>query len=252
MTDWRGSRELLGGLVCCVLALLFAGRSHGETVRFAFSSGLPVPYVMDAERGIEVEIVNSAFKAVGMQVEPVFMSYKRMSHSMALLDGRGVTKPHSRDKLYYSQPYVYYQDVAITRASQKIVLKQIDDMTPYTIGGWQTAARDLGGRFSALYDSGGPYAGQFFPIINDESRIRMLWMKRLDVVVGDLMIFDHYTRRLATELGERLEYDVHWLWQRQHWFYAAFKTRQHRDSFNRGLAVIKDNGTFDAIYRKYR
>ncbi len=221
-------------------------------MKFAFSSGKPIPYVIDSQSGLEVEIVNEAFKQVGIEVEAVWLTYNRMSFIQQLdIHGRGVTKARVSDGLFYSKPYIYYQDVALTRAESDIKLVDVQDMAGYTIGSWQTAAQDIGGKFGYMFGEKGRFRNDYFPVFDDYRRVKMFWVGNLDIVVMDLVIFDHFTQKIAIEMGQTLNYDVHCLWGDKHWFQAAFKTQEYRDLFNMGLSLLQAEDAYQAIYSKY-
>ena len=227
-----------------------------QQISFAFSIGRPAPYVIDETTGIEVEIVRAALAAVDVELKPVWMSYLRMDRiSQLALDGRGVTKPGlvPAPEIYYSRPYIYYQDVAITRANDNLQLKRVSDLKDYKVASWQSAANDLDREFANLFADKGDYKNQFFPVVNDFSRTRLFWAGRVDVIVDDLIIFRQMTERLKRQHPQKhFRYQVHSLWPVRNWFNAAFVDKQHRDLFDRGLAKIIKNGRWQKIFEKYQ
>ncbi|WP_116687092.1 substrate-binding periplasmic protein [Pelagibaculum spongiae] len=227
-----------------------------QQISFAFSIGRPAPYVIDETKGIEVEIVRAALAAVDVELKPVWMSYLRMDRIAQLpLDGRGVTKPGlvPAPEVYYSQPYIYYQDVAITRTNDNLQLNRASDLKDYKIASWQSAANDLNQEFASLFADKGDYKKQFFPVVNDFSRTRLFWSGRVDVIVDDLIVFRQMTERLKRQDPKKhFRYQVHSLWPVRNWFNAAFVDKQHRDLFDQGLAKIIKNGRWQKIFEKYQ
>jgi polar amino acid transport system substrate-binding protein len=240
------------GLVC------FLGLSGvavaGEVIRFAFNSQLSQPIVIDAERGIEVEIVRTAFDRVGLEVEPVFMVYKRMDHSLGkTVDARGITN-EKEDGFYYSDIYLSVQNYAYTKADNSINLSRVYDVFGLSVGAWQTAPENLGGEMLIHY--GKDYANyhqlNLVTSATDYARVKMLISGRIEVNIEEENIFRYLVSRAEQELGIKFKFNEHNLWREKTEFNVAFIKKEHRDLFDKGLASIRADGTYDEIIQKYR
>lgn len=249
------------GAFLSALALTFgflsgAPANAADEIVFAFNSNQSAPYVLDKESGIELDIVNEAFKRVGLTVKPMFMVYKRMEAALeaGTIDGRGITLK-AENEFFYSDNYVHFRDYAFTRKDSNISLKQVSDIFKYRTGAWQTMPENLGGEALTHYSADpNKYAAKNL-IVNtsDYARIRMLIAKRLDVNVEDIAIFRYNLNQInASEIVMQFEdFVIHDLWPRYNHFQAAFRDEKHRDLFDEGLKSLKDDGTYDEIYEKY-
>ena len=234
---------------CCGLLALGAwGQVWAADVRVGMGLTKP-PYIMESgKEGIEVEIAEQALAAVGdkmigLQFAPARgLAMQRAGQlDMLLTVDEGIG-----GKDYFSEPYVNYQNVAITLAARKIVLRRIEDLGNYSVAGFQNAGVILGERFRAVVDRHTDYKEYPQQIIQNN----LLYTVRVDVVVGDRRIFRYFMTRLDPKVDASQPITVHTIFPpspRK----AVFKDPGLRDRFNAGLKIIQNNGVYDAILKKH-
>lgn len=95
--------------------------------------------------------------------------------------------------------------------------------------------------------------GRFFGISDQLTQVKLLQMKRYDVVLCDKYIFKYFVRQLNLINGISDSDFV------EHQFTTVdpddyrpvFRSKAIRDDFNKGLKMIKASGEFQQIYNKY-
>ncbi len=242
----------LGLAVATGLALALAAPAWSATqpeLRVGIGLAKP-PYIMESgKEGLEYEIAEQALAAVGykmvaLQFPPVRgLAMQRAGQLDALLtvdEGIG-------GKDFFSDPYINYQNVAITLASRNIRLRGVEDLAAYSVAAFQNASLILGERFKAMAANHPNYQEHSQQIIQD----RLLFTGRVDVVVGDKLIFRYYATRLDPQLGPTQPVTVHTIFPANP-RKAVFKDAALRDQFNAGLKAIQANGVYDAILKKYQ
>lgn len=237
------------GFACACLAWVGAAWAGQAEVRVGMGLAKP-PYIMESgKEGLEYEIAEQVLAAIGykmvaLQFPPVRgLAMQRAGKLDVLLtvdEGIG-------GKDHFSAPYLNYQNVAITLASRNIRLRGVEDLSAYSIAGFQNASLILGERFRAVVARHPNYQEHSQQIAQD----RLLFTGRVDVVVGDKLIFRYFTSRLDPQLDTSQPVIFHTIFPlnpRK----AVFKDAALRDRFNAGLKIIQTNGVYDAILRKYQ
>lgn len=207
------------------------------------------PYIMESGRdGIELEIAQQALaaggcKMIGVQYPPARgLALLRVGQLDGLL---GVDEGIGGND-FFSDPYLSYQNVATTLTSRHIQLKRIEDLADYSVAAFQNASALLGDRFKALTAHHRDYREYPQQIIQN----KLLYSGRVDVVVGDRLILRYFSTRMEAPIDARQALTFHAIFPpnpRK----AVFRDAAVRDRFNAGLKIIRSNGIYDAILKKY-
>lgn len=234
---------------CCALLALLAG-SGVQAVEVRVGMGLTKPpYIMESgTEGLEVEIAEQAltaagYRMVGLQFPPARgLAMQRAGQLDALL---GVDEGIG-GKDFFSEPYITYQNVAITLTSRNLQVRRIEDLAAYSVAAFQNAEVVLGERFKAMVQNHAGYKEYPQQIIQNN----LLYTHRVDVVVGDRRIFRYLNTLLEAKVDASQPVTMHTIFPptpRK----VVFKDAQLRDRFNAGLKAIQGNGVYEAIIRKY-
>jgi polar amino acid transport system substrate-binding protein len=252
--DRRAAMRLMHVLRCIAVCggLAFAAIGHAAAPREVhIGMGLAKPpYIMESgDGGIDYEIANQAFAAAGYKMVALQFPQAR---GLALfragqLDGLLSIDRGIGGNDFFSEPYVTYQNVAITLASRNIRLTRIEDLAKYSVAAFQNANAVLGETFKLLATSHPQYKEYAQQIQQD----KMLFSGRVDVVIGDRLIFLYYSKRLDPAIDTDQQVVFHAIFPPNPRL-AVFHDREIRDKFNTGLKIIKHNGTYDAILKKYQ
>jgi polar amino acid transport system substrate-binding protein len=79
---------------------------------------------------------------------------------------------------------------------------------------------------------------------------RLLYTGRVDVVIGDRLVFRYLNRQVEASIDIRQPLVHHAIFKPSPRM-AVFRDPVLRDAFNAGLKKIRKNGTYAAIYKKY-
>lgn len=210
------------------------------------------PYIMAPDAalpGFEYEIAEKALAASGYLLQPEQLPQTR---ALALLRADQLDGMLSVDEGiggtdFFSEPYISYQNVAVTLSSRGIKLRQISDLRQYSVAAFQNAHLLLGEEFRQVASRHRNYREHPQQVTQN----RLLFSGRVDVVVGDRLIFRYLTRQMEPPLPMDQAVDYHALFApspRR----AVFRDERVRDAFNAGLRTIRRNGTYAAITRKYQ
>lgn len=212
--------------------------------------GLPKPpYIMESGRaGIDYEVAEQALAARGYRL--VGHQYPQ-ARALAMLRGGQLDGMLSVDEGiggddYFSAPYIVYENVAITLSARRLPIRQVEDLAHYSVAAFQNASIVLGERFKALAARHPDYKEYPSQITQD----KLLFMHRVDVVVGDYRIFRYFSDKVEPQIDARQPVTYHMIFGPRPRM-AVFRDAQVRDSFNAGLKIIRANGTYDAIMKKH-
>lgn len=236
-----------------LLLLSFALPASAATVRMAFGDNLP-PYILVASSsGIEVDIVKEALAYRGHVLQPVFVPMGRIP--LAFLSGNAdaIMMDVGQDMRaaggHYAEPPVVYDNVMYTLARRRLSLKQPDDLVKLRIMSFVGAALRYPEWLGKLDHS------EFYVERNNQAaQPQLLALGRYDVVVSDRTIFSYYSK-----LEERRDPRFRMPPVAAHTLPAAdvrayrpvFRDAAVRDDFNAGLAWLRKNGRYGAIYQHY-
>lgn len=218
-------------------------------VRVGFGLSKP-PYIMEGGNGgVELEIAEQALAAGGCKMTALqFPPSRGLAMLRAgLIDGLMTVDEGIGGASFFSDPYITYQNVATTLSKRHIELQSIEDLRNYSVAGFQNASVILGERFKEVTAHHKDYKEYSLQLIQDN----LLYSGRVDVVVGDRLIFRYFSTRMGPSIDASQPVTFHTIFPpnpRK----AAFRDADVRDRFNAGLKTIRSNGKYDAILRKYQ
>lgn len=243
------------GRVLTLAALLtwsLRGFAHAaDAVDIQVGMGLAKPpYIMKpGEAGLEYEIVDKALAAAGYRMTPLYYPQARalglmragqLEAILSVTEGIGGND-------FFSDNYIVYQNVAITLTSRRIRISSIDDLSRYSVAAFQNAHFVLGEQFKAVVSNHPNYVEHPQQITQN----RLLYLHRVDVVVGDRFIFRYFNREVEQPIDSSQPVTFHQIFPpspRK----AVFRDAAVRDKFNAGLKAIRQDGTYAAIVKKYQ
>ena len=247
MYEWvRGKAVVLRFLLC---AALFGAEAHAAELKIIFTQYTP-PYVLEQDSGIVVDIVRTALEASGYRVKPVYVPIGRGFKMFAerQVDGTTIIQEGSGLKAHYSDHFMQYHNRAFALKSRNFSIKGVADLKDKSIVAFQNADKYLGAEFGKLAAAN----PQYKEIAQQEAQTHMLFLGRTDVAVMDESIFRFYRAKLAaegkTEAGQ--DYAGFEIFPPTP-YKPAFNDPKVRDDFNRGIAAMRKDGRYDAIYKKY-
>lgn len=245
-------------LIVPFLALcLAAGAAAAENpTKIRLTNGEWAPYQSEnlPDYGAASSLVTQAFKAVGIEVDYGFFPWNRamMLVERGAWDGTfmWVLTPE-RERLYLSSdPLFTLREVVFYSKDNPIDARNPEDLRGKVMGALDSSA--FGQQFASLIEDGSIIVAR---VQNNQQLFQMLAKGRVDFVPeletsGYEAVLAHLTEDQRRRIGhlETLTYD---------WSYHLLVSRQVMDgpyfvdAFNRGMAIIRENGLFETIIGPY-
>jgi len=223
---------------------------HAEGIEMTAGLSKP-PFVVENNKhysGIQLDLINEIFAVENQKVSFIHLPLSRSFSTVNKWHSDGtITLPstHQQKNVFLSEPYISYQNVAVTLVEDNIKIDKIDDLVGKRIVAFQTAQKFLGDKYIQAIES----AAHYQEVADQLKQIELLYIKRTQVLILDINILKHF---LFSHRDQKYSkpYKVHQIFKPR--IYAAgFKSKAIRDQFNRGLAVIKANGKYQQILDKY-
>lgn len=237
-------RFVLAALLCVT-----SGPTFARDLKIVFSQYTP-PYVFENGSGIVVDIVRAALEPSGYKVVPVYVPIGRGFKMFADkdVDGTTIIQESSGLQAHYSDLFMQYHNRAFSLGSRRLAIRGIKDLQGKTVIGFQNATKYLGAEFAAVASQNPKYK----ELAQQEAQAFMVLDGRADVAVMDESIFKFYRLKLVAEgkVASTVDYDAAEIFPPTP-YKAAFNDPAIRDQFNAGIAAMKADGRYDAIYGKY-
>lgn len=204
------------------------------------------PYIqVDSSDGYEVELIREITKLMSQQVEFTYVPNKRIFP--LLLQGIGdiatlQSVAEQAEDVFYSCPYIRYQNVAITLTSDHIDLDSLLDLDQRSILAFQNAAKVLPAEFRRIAAASPNYR----ETVDQRAQVEMLQKQRVQVVVMDMNIFNYYNNKAA----QVSQVDVHHLFQPT-LYRAAFRDALLVKQFNRALSQFQQSTRYAGLQERY-
>ena len=201
-----------------------------------------MPYVSsDNQSGIEYDIVTQALRLAGYKVKIEYLPNKR-----ALLEFRdgqldGVI---SNTGNYLSEPYIAYQNMAITLCQKQINIDSIKALAPYQVTAFHNASQYLGADFAKIASNKINYR----ELSPQKLMNRMLLAARFDVAISDINIFK-YEHKKIDPLGNQALCPFAIFPPTL--YRLEFREPIVRDRFNVALKNFREQGLYEQLAKKY-
>ncbi|MDX1538287.1 substrate-binding periplasmic protein [Arsukibacterium sp.] len=204
------------------------------------------PYINTANiSGYEVELLAEVVNRMGY--EPVFVFVPNARIKPLLEQGEGdiaSLQPVTTNEtgLFYSDPYIRYQNIAVSRAADELMISHSSDLGRYPVLAFQNARTVLGPDFTDMARISADYR----ETVDQQAQLKMLLSRRVQVVVMDRNIFNHY--RLQQDSNDELA--VHALFDTT-LYRAAFRDAAIQRAFDRALLSVMLDSWYLRLQRKY-
>ena len=236
--------------VLCLLCL-YSAISMADNHTVVLASGLTVePYIIkDQDAGFEADIVKAAMAKQGYEVQFVYQPLHRtkVTFQNKQVDGVLTVKAHYPEVsgAHLSDDYINYRNYAVSLSANEYEINQMEDLRPYSMIGFQQAHLALGDAFNQVTNGNSKYS----ELSNQQSQVNQLFMKRTDIIIIDIRILTYYRNRL-THNPRNQPVSLHSLFPPSK-YKIAFRLKEHRDAFNKGLKEIEASGLYDQIIDSY-
>lgn len=206
------------------------------------------PYVMsDADSGFELELVRQILHELGHDMSPLYVPFGRTMKIVQEGDvdiGLTMTPHHSVNQQLLTDPYVIYQNVAVTLQARQLLIDSLGALQGRSVIAFQTASKVLGAGFA---DATAKASG-YLEVPEQSRQVSMLLMGSVDVAVMDRNIFTY----LKDQLPKSKQYatEVHELFAISP-YSAAIRDPMLREQFNQTLMTFIEDGRYQALLAQF-
>ena len=206
------------------------------------------PYVNSAnDSGFEVDLVRAILSDMGHSAKVLYLPYGRTTkviNQEAVDIALTLTPSHAVSEDILSNPYIAYQNVAITRSDRNLHIDSIEALKTKSVVAFQTATSVLGRRFEATLSSQPTY----LEMAKQARQVDMLMLGSVDVAVMDRNIFSYF--KLNDDRYKSDDVVFHELFPIST-YRAAIPNNELREAFNHSLSVVIESGRYQALLEKY-
>jgi len=217
-------------------------------LHMALSSTKP-PYVFpETLSGLEYDLLKRILLEMGYQLKPQFVPNSRMHY---LFENRQVDSIASvrlapEGLGYSSKPYIVYHNAAMSLTAKHLHIDKIEDLAHFTITSFQTARINLGSVYEATV-ARSPY---YIEVSSQVIQNRLLYSHRVEVAVGDPMIFRYADQEAGSLVDAAQPVTTHLIFPPSP-YVAVFQTAGLRDQFNIALRKIQASDFYKQLADKY-
>lgn len=204
------------------------------------------PYIqVDSSDGYEIELLREIARVMQMPAEFTYVPNKRIFTLLQQGIGDIATlqkKTEGQTKIFYSCPYIRYQNVAVTLAANQISLNDVTDLAPFSILAFQNAVQLLPEAYQRIALTSPSYR----ETVDQRTQVEMLQKQRVQVVVMDMNIFHYYNNK--TEQGGQVQ--IHPLFAPT-FYRAAFRSEPLVRAFNQAMQQVQKSADYTLLQERY-
>ena len=232
----------------CIFLLNFSKVRALDDIKVAIGLALPPYIIAEENKGMEYEIVKEALEIVGYRLVPEYYPFARVLKSMdeKTVDAAMTTNEQSGLKdVFYSNSHITYQNAAITLKKNDFSINNVEDLSKFSIIAFQNATLYLGDDFKKMAENNSGYK----ELAKQENQVAMLYKERTQVFVGDINIFNYYSK-ITQMVDTNVPIAIHQIFPKTN-YKVAFQDKAICEKFNQGLKQLKESGRYDEIIKKY-
>lgn len=233
-----------------IMVVLFSLPTFAEKI---IAAGDPWPPFVDPDSptlGIIVEITRAAYKTQNYEVELKFVPWARAIDGVKEADydvllSAWYTKERAKF-LYFSDPYLENKIKIIKRKGDSFEFNGLDSLTGKNVG--VVRGYGYGDEFSNATNFNRPEGK------NVMTNLKKLVSKRVDLTLEDEIVARAMMKKGSPDLLNKVVFSKKALSTNTVHVTSGLKNSRHKtiiNAFNKGFKEIKNNGTLDAILKKY-
>lgn len=240
-----------------VLLLLFlatepvdANAQQNKKIHIATNAAISPYFIGESGRGIAAELIRESFKINGFDVQFIYQSNYQIQRSLLTKKVAGAYNfPHKNiTNLFYTEPVVFYQNIAVTLHDKRKEIRDIKDLKGLSVGVFQNASNFLGPDFNSTK----PLFGTYKEFYDQKKQVSALLNSEIEVAILDKNIFDYFNHQLKTDFQEQVIPKVKmWKIFPKSGRSVAFLNEKFRDNFNDGFQKLKKTDKYEQIFQKY-
>ena len=204
------------------------------------------PYIrLETVSGYELELLREIVRRMGHEAVFVFVPNSRIKTLLESGDGDiGTLQPidNGDPQLFYSQPYIRYQNVIVSRSADDLTITHPGDLADKQVVAFQSATKVLGADYrDAVANNPG-----YLETIDQKAQVDMLFSGRVQAIVLDRNIFMHHQQTnvapAAVQMHELFNASL---------YRAAFREPALQRDFDRALLSVLLDNWYLQLQQKY-
>ena len=122
-------------------------------IAFGQSRPLYIYHELGIWRGIEIDIVRESLRYKGYSFKnEIHVVNKRLKKAVTTMGfDAAVSVQASNDGTYYSDSFITYKNIALSKKKDDVVINSTADLTKYTAVAWQNAYLNLGPEYENFF-----------------------------------------------------------------------------------------------------
>lgn len=227
-------------LVSLILITTFA---HAQPFNIVTGVDRP-PYSMQkAKTGFEIELLSAVLANVVTEHEFVIAPYGR---SIKILDVKHVDAMTTASISLYqasekvSEPYIQYQNVAVTLKSDRLTINAISDLEQFSVATFLNAKTILGEHFNEATLK----SRQYTELSDQSAQLHMLRKHKVQVLIMDINIFNYFNK------FHELDVDIHRIFPLTT-YGLLIKDDKLKENFNQALQRYINSDLYHALAKKW-
>lgn len=232
-----------------LLGLLFCAPAWPQKIIAAADAYPPYMDPAHPKQGISLQIVRAAYATQGYVIDMHFVPWARAMNGVKngeydILPNAWWTQERARF-LLYSEPYMQSEIKFIKRKGDPFEYHGLGSLTGKTVG--IVKGYGYGDEFLNSTNFARPEVSEIL------QNVKKLVLGRIDLTLDDEIVARWIIKHRAPSLMQSIEFTQNGLSSQQMHVTSSLENPRHQtiiDAFNKGLATIKANGTFDNILRE--
>ena len=223
-----------------------------QELNIAFGKGRE-PYSIDKSylKGIEYDLINEILKKSRISIKNITnLSYDKLQNALSndtSLD-IAVTVKEKDDGYYYSDDFINFENIAVSRVKDNITLNTISDLKNKNIIAFKEAYKYLGEKYFSLFNLE-TRTKSYKEYEYQAKQVKDFLDKKTDVIIIDKNIFLWHLKRLSDDSINK--YKIEAIFPNKNAYKVAFKDEYIKNIFNKNLKILKDNGELKDIFFNY-
>ena len=224
-----------------------------RSVNAAFANGRD-PYTINNEymKGIEYDLVRKILDLNDISLNMTRnMSHGKLENILFSEEDYDIAvgvKENKDDNFIYSDPFIEFRNIIVTRKEDNINIKKVSDLKNKKIIAFKNAYKYLGDEyFKSFNPKNRPES--YYEYSFQEEQVKDLLHKKVDVIILDRNIFKWFLHKLGNKKID--DFHINYMLSKPNEYKVAFKDKNLRDVFNKNLKIIKNNGDYKEIIDNY-
>lgn len=231
-----------------LFTLLFHLPIAAKQVSVAVGKNKPPYVVQDGSSGFELELIKHFMHNEGHTVEFIFIPFGRTSYILNQGEadiGLTLNHYHDIDHSWLSDPYIAYQNFAISLIRNDVKVTSMADLQFHSVVAFQSATTVLGPEYKAMVIG----RANYLELPDQENQVLLLLRGSVDIAVMDRNIFHFFKQHSPTYLrDEPIRY--HRLFPKSI-YSAGIADDELREAFNRQLKLAIEDGTYQMLIQQF-